>query len=339
MSLNPEPEQSGKNVDQPWYKDYVQKQQASMRARILEDDETATSPENPVDTLFSIQNLNVAYTTHTPDRGPLASIQDIFSRPTLEPQWVFTDVTMDIPARGVLAIIGPSGSGKSTFLRCLNRTLGGEKTPRIDGSISLQHESIFAMDDVTLRRRIGMVFQKPIPLPGWNGSIHENISFALRVNKIPGNRDELVEQALRAANLWDEVKDRFKADGSAYSISGGQQQRLCIARALATQPEALILDESFSQLDPEAVERLEELMRTIGQEIAVIIVTHNIQSAGRIADRIGVFLTSEAHFSDGKTYTRGRLAKIDTRKKIFVELTDDDPEDKKVMDFISGREG
>jgi phosphate transport system ATP-binding protein len=190
-------------------------------------------------------------------------------------------VSLRIPDRKVVAFIGPSGCGKSTLLRCFNRMNDLVPGARIEGEAIFQGQNLYGagVDPVDVRRRIGMVFQKPNPFPK---SIHDNVAFGARVNGYRGDMDELVERSLRRAALWDEVKDRL--DASALALSGGQQQRLCIARALAVDPEVLLMDEPASALDPIATQKIEELIYALKQDYTVVIVTHNMQQAARVSD-------------------------------------------------------
>jgi phosphate transport system ATP-binding protein len=191
------------------------------------------------------------------------------------------DVSIRIPDRKVVAFIGPSGCGKSTLLRCFNRMNDLVPGARVEGEALFQGRNLYGpgIDPVDVRRRIGMVFQKPNPFPK---SIYDNIAFGARINGYRGNMDELVEQSLRQAALWDEVKDRLFEN--ALALSGGQQQRLCIARALAVEPEVLLMDEPASALDPIATQKIEELIYELKQDYTVIIVTHNMQQAARVSD-------------------------------------------------------
>jgi phosphate transport system ATP-binding protein len=190
-------------------------------------------------------------------------------------------VSIKIPDRQVVAFIGPSGCGKSTLLRCFNRMNDLIPGARVEGEALFQGENLYGagVDAVDVRRRIGMVFQKPNPFPK---SIHDNIAFGPRINGYKGDMDELVERSLRSAALWDEVKDRL--DASALTLSGGQQQRLCIARALAVEPEVLLMDEPASALDPIATQKIEDLIYDLKQDYTVVIVTHNMQQAARVSE-------------------------------------------------------
>jgi phosphate transport system ATP-binding protein len=191
------------------------------------------------------------------------------------------DVSLKIPDRQVVAFIGPSGCGKSTLLRCFNRMNDLVPGARVEGEAIFQGRNLYGrdVDPVDVRRRIGMVFQKPNPFPK---SIYDNVAFGPRVNGYRANMEELVERSLRQAALWDEVKDRL--DASALALSGGQQQRLCIARALAVEPEVLLMDEPASALDPIATQKIEDLIYELKQHYTVVIVTHNMQQAARVSD-------------------------------------------------------
>jgi len=233
------------------------------------------------------------------------------------------DVTLTFPAQRVTALIGPSGCGKSTVLRCLNRMNDLIPTARVEGEVLMHGQNIYApqVDPVEVRKRIGMVFQKPNPFPK---SIYENIAWGARINGFKGNMDELVEESLRGAALWDEVKDKLKQ--SAYSLSGGQQQRLCIARAIAVRPEIILMDEPASALDPIATLRIEELMRELVEQYTIIIVTHNMQQAARVADYTAFFMVD-----DSRT---GFLVEYGESDQIFTR-----PKDKRTEDYITGRFG
>ncbi len=231
------------------------------------------------------------------------------------------DVSIEIPENKVTAIIGPSGCGKSTFLRCINRMNDGIDAARIDGDLYFRGTNVYGddVDPVALRRKIGQVFQKPNPFPK---SIYDNVAYGLRVQ---GKDDEVdlddaVEQALRGAALWDEVDD--KLDASGLDLSGGQQQRLCIARAIATDPEVLLMDEPTSALDPVAASKIEDLIHELVDDYTVVIVTHNMQQAARISDKTAVFLTG------------GELVEFDQTATVF-----ENPSDDRVEDYITGKFG
>ncbi len=233
---------------------------------------------------------------------------------------VLKNITFDIGRKKVTAFIGPSGCGKSSYLRCLNRMNDFIPSARITGTIEMEGENILSpeTDVIALRRRVGMVFQKPNPFPM---SIYENVAYGPRLNGIKDKNilDETVEKSLRGAALWDEVKDKLSSPGTG--LSGGQQQRLCIARAIATQPEVLLMDEPTSALDPMSTARVEELIRELKGDYTVAIVTHNMQQAARISDYTAFFLL-------------GDLVEYDRTAKIFTS-----PSDKRTEDYISGRFG
>jgi phosphate transport system ATP-binding protein len=230
------------------------------------------------------------------------------------------DVSLAVPEKSVTALIGPSGCGKSTFLRCLNRMNDLIPDTRVEGKVLLDGEDVYAgnMDVVALRRRVGLVFQKSNPFPK---SIFENVAYGLRINGI-GRRSEMperVENALKRAALWDEVKDRLRTP--ALSLSGGQQQRLCIARALAVEPEVLLMDEPASALDPIATQKIEELIWELKTAYTIVIVTHNMQQAARVSERTAFFML-------------GRLVEYDRTDKIFTN-----PGQRVTEDYITGRFG
>jgi phosphate transport system ATP-binding protein len=235
--------------------------------------------------------------------------------------------TMSIARNQITAMIGPSGCGKSTILRSLNRMNDLIPDARVAGRISFHGTDIYApqVDPIQVRRRIGMVFQKPNPFPK---SIYENVAYSLRINKVKGNLDDLVEQALRGAALWDEVKDKLKTSGLA--LSGGQQQRLCIARTIAVKPEVILMDEPCSALDPIATAKIEELMRELAADYTIVIVTHNMQQAARISHRTA-FFSAEV---DEQGVRYGRLVEYDETQKIFTK-----PKEKRTEDYITGRFG
>jgi phosphate transport system ATP-binding protein len=238
------------------------------------------------------------------------------------------EVSLDVYRNTVTAFIGPSGCGKSTFIRCFNRMNDLIPGAKVDGTILYHGEDLYArdVDSVELRRRIGMVFQKPNPFPK---SIYDNIAFGPRVLGMKGNLDDRVEGALRHAALWDEVKDRLK-DG-ALGLSGGQQQRLCIARALAVEPDVILMDEPASALDPISTTRIEDLMHDLKREYTIVIVTHNMQQAARVADMTAFFSVVVA---DDGSARRGILVEYDTTAKIFTT-----PSDKRTEDYVTGRFG
>jgi phosphate transport system ATP-binding protein len=238
------------------------------------------------------------------------------------------DVSIDVFRNTVTAFIGPSGCGKSTFIRCFNRMNDLIPGAKVDGNVLYHGADLYGrdVDPVEIRRRIGMVFQKPNPFPK---SIYDNIAFGPRVLGMEGNLDERVEGALRQAALWDEVKGRLK--DSALGLSGGQQQRLCIARALAVEPDVILMDEPASALDPISTTRIEDLMHDLKREYTIVIVTHNMQQAARVADMTAFF--SVVVHEDGSA-RRGILVEYDTTAKIFTT-----PSDKRTEDYVTGRFG
>jgi phosphate transport system ATP-binding protein len=233
-------------------------------------------------------------------------------------------ITLNIPVNRVTALIGPSGCGKSTLLRCLNRMNDLIPNARVAGVVEYHGTNIYGrnVDAVEVRRRIGMVFQKPNPFPK---SISDNVAFGARINGIKGNMDEIVERALRQAALWDDVKDELKK--SALNLSGGQQQRLCIARALAVQPDVILMDEPCSALDPIATLKIEDLIRELCQNYTIIIVTHNMQQAARVSDYTAFMLAAEHGVN-------GRLIEYGPTTEIFTH-----PRDRRTEDYITGRFG
>jgi phosphate transport system ATP-binding protein len=262
-------------------------------------------PRERLERIFSIEHLDALY-------GGKPAIKD---------------VTLDVYKNLVTAIIGPSGCGKSTFIRCLNRM--NDLIPSFSqvGTIRYHGQDICAddIDPVAVRRNIGMVFQRPNPFPK---SIYDNVAWGLKVLGMKDNLDERVERALTQAALWDEVKDRLKA--SALSLSGGQQQRLCIARAIAVEPDVVLMDEPASALDPIATAAIEQLMHSLKSEYSFVIVTHNMQQAARVADMTAFFSISRGE--EGARY--GELIEYDATEKIFTA-----PSDKRTEDYVTGRFG
>ena len=228
-------------------------------------------------------------------------------------------IDMQIPEGEVTALIGPSGCGKSTFLRSINRMNDLIDVARVEGELYFRGKNVYDedVDPVALRRKIGMVFQKPNPFPK---SIYDNVAYGLRVQDKDDDIDEQVERALKRAALWDEVEDQL--DSSGLDLSGGQQQRLCIARAIAPDPEVILMDEPASALDPVATSKIEDLIEELAEDYTVVIVTHNMQQAARISDKTAVFLTG------------GELVEFDDTEKIF-----ENPEHDRVEDYITGKFG
>lgn len=233
------------------------------------------------------------------------------------------NVNINVERQKITAIIGPSGCGKSTLLRAFNRMNDFVPNCRVTGELLLQGQNLYSknVDPVEARRRIGMVFQKPNPFPK---SIYENIAWGARINGFKGNMDELVEQSLRGAALWEEVKDLLQK--SAYELSGGQQQRLCIARTIAIQPEIILMDEPASALDPISTLRIEELMQELKKNYTIIIVTHNMQQAARASDYTAMMMIDDQR--------SGGVIEFDDTKKIFTN-----PKDKRTEDYVTGRFG
>ena len=257
-------------------------------------------------TVFSINKMRVRYGSFTAVR----------------------DITFDIPENEITALIGPSGCGKSTVLRSLNRMNDLVKGAKVDGEVLYHGEDIYApeVDAVELRRRIGMVFQKPNPFPK---SIYDNVAFGPRLNGQRSGLDDVVEQSLRGAALWDEVKDKLKNSG--LSLSGGQQQRLCIARAIAVNPDVILMDEPCSALDPIATARIEDLMRELREDYTIVIVTHNMQQAARVSDRTAFFTVN---INDEVGERTGELVEFDRSEVIFTK-----PSDQRTENYVSGRFG
>jgi phosphate transport system ATP-binding protein len=256
------------------------------------------------ETVFDIENLTARYGTNVAVKG----------------------VGLEIDKNLITAVIGPSGCGKSTFIRCLNRMNDAVPSFKLEGRVLYHGIDLYGpgVEPVEVRRRIGMVFQKPNPFPK---TIYDNVAWAPRVLGLKKGLDERVEEALHGAALWDEVKDRLKK--SALSLSGGQQQRLCIARAIAIEPEVLLLDEPASALDPIATQRIEELMHDLKRDYTIVIVTHNMQQAARVADRTA-FFSLEVEGKD----RYGVLVEYDETPKIFTA-----PSDKRTEDYVTGRFG
>jgi len=265
----------------------------------------AADPGRPESFIFDVEGLKVFY----------GSFQAV------------AETSMQIREHEITALIGPSGCGKTTVLRCFNRMNDLIEGARVEGTIRYHGADIYGekVDPVEVRRRIGMVFQKPNPFPK---SIYDNIAFGPRIAGHKGNMDDLVEESLARAALWDEVRDKLRQ--SAYALSGGQQQRLCIARAIATSPDVLLMDEPCSSLDPIATLRIEELMIELKRDYSIIIVTHNMQQAARVSDRTA-FFTVDVKETGMRT---GRLVEFDTTDVIFTN-----PRQKQTEDYITGRFG
>ena len=282
-------------------------EQQAPSARVVTSLRSAGEDEGAVNpTVFDLENLSVYY-------GEFKAVRD---------------VSLTIEERKITAMIGPSGCGKTTVLRCLNRMNDLVESARVEGRVHYHGIDLYdpQVDPVEVRRRIGMVFQKPNPFPK---SIHENVAFGPRIAGFKGDMDELVEQSLRKAALWDEVKERLKE--SAMGLSGGQQQRLCIARAIAVEPDVILMDEPASALDPIATGRIEDLMQEIKQEFTIVIVTHNMQQAARISDMTAFFTAEVSEQNDRRT---GVLVEYDRTEKIFTN-----PSNERTENYVTGRFG
>ena len=260
-----------------------------------------TTTETAADTTLSVTNLDMYY-------GSFQALRDI---------------NLEVKRNSVTALIGPSGSGKSTLLRCFNRMNDLVPGARVEGQVLFNGEDIYhpSIDPTEIRLRVGMVFQKPNPFPK---SIYDNVAFGLRINGFRGNMDEAVERSLRRAALWDEVKDRLKASG--LTLSGGQQQRLCIARAVAVQPDVILMDEPASALDPISTLAIEDLMRELSREYTIIVVTHNMQQAARASDWTAFMTMGEDR--------AGYLVEVGNTHQIFTN-----PRDERTEGYITGRFG
>jgi phosphate transport system ATP-binding protein len=268
---------------------------------------TTPKPESAkaTETIFDLENVSVRYS------GKLA----------------VKDVTFGVGTNRITALIGASGCGKSTLLRCLNRMNDLIPGATIEGTVNYKGQDLYAgnVDPVQVRKRIGMVFQKPNPFPK---SIYDNVAFGPRVLGMKGDLDEIVENALKRASLWDEVRNRLKE--SALGMSGGQQQRLCIARAIATQPDVILMDEPCSALDPISTGRVEDLMMELKELYTIIVVTHNMQQAARVSDMTAYFSVEVG--ADDKRY--GRLIEYDETETIFTN-----PTDQRTEDYVTGKVG
>jgi phosphate transport system ATP-binding protein len=238
------------------------------------------------------------------------------------------NITLPILDNEITALIGPSGCGKTTFIRCLNRMNDLIPGARIEGAVVYHGVDLYdpKVDPVEVRRRIGMVFQKPNPFPK---SVYDNVAFGPRIAGFKGDMDQLVEESLRRAALWDEVKDKLK--DSALALSGGQQQRLCIARAIATKPDVILMDEPCSSLDPIATQRIEDLMHELVSDYTIVIVTHNMQQAARVSDRTAFFTVEVDERTGQRT---GTIVEYDRTETIFTN-----PSDKRTEDYVTGRFG
>jgi phosphate transport system ATP-binding protein len=296
--------------------DTATRTEPTISLRLGKDDAVVDAPapagstdEGPVverDVVFHLQDVAVHYGTFRAVYG----------------------IDLDVLDHEIVALIGPSGCGKSTLLRCLNRMNDLIEGAKVSGQILYHGAELYApgVDAVEVRRRIGMVFQKPNPFPK---SIYDNVAFGPRINGIKGDMDDIVEQALRSAALWDEVKDKLKQSG--YSLSGGQQQRLCIARAIATKPDVILMDEPCSALDPIATAKIEDLMSELKNDYTIVIVTHNMQQAARVSDRTAFF---SVEVDEAKGTRTGILVEYDETTRLFTN-----PADERTEAYITGRFG
>ncbi|MDQ3619270.1 MAG: phosphate ABC transporter ATP-binding protein PstB [Actinomycetota bacterium] len=258
------------------------------------------------DPVFEVADLAVYY-------GPFRAIRD---------------VSMSIAQNQITALIGPSGCGKTTMLRCFNRMNDLIETARVEGSVRYHGADLYdkRVDPVEVRRRIGMVFQKPNPFPK---SIYDNIAFGPKVAGFKGDLDDVVEESLQKAALWDEVRNRLKE--SAMGLSGGQQQRLCIARCIAVRPDVILMDEPCSALDPIATGRIEDLMQNLKDEFTIVVVTHNMQQAARVSDMTAFFTAEVNEEQDRRT---GVLVEYDKTEQMFTN-----PSDERTENYVTGRFG
>jgi len=263
-------------------------------------------PEAELESVFTLRDLGVAY-------GGKAAVEDI---------------SLEIYRNEITAFIGPSGCGKSTILRCLNRMNDLIPGATVQGNVLYHGQDLYlgAIDPVQVRKRIGMVFQKPNPFPK---SIYDNIAFGPRVAGMEGDMDEIVETALKRAALWDDVKDRMKTN--AFGMSGGQQQRLCIARALAVDPDVILMDEPCSALDPISTGRIEDLMLELKENYSIVIVTHNMQQAARVSDRTAFFIVD---LKGEESHRIGHLVEYSPTETIFTN-----PDDQRTEDYVTGKFG
>jgi phosphate transport system ATP-binding protein len=276
-----------------------------LSRRVDVDRDRVRATDTGAETIFDIQEVSVYY-------GPFRAVRDI---------------TIPIAGNEITALIGPSGCGKTTFLRCLNRMNDLIEGARVEGTLLYHGVNLYeeGVDPVEVRRRIGMVFQKPNPFPK---SIYDNVAFGPKIAGFKGNMDDLVEESLHRAALWDEVKGKLKDSGMA--LSGGQQQRLCIARAIATRPDVILMDEPCSALDPIATSKIEDLMRNLVADYTIVIVTHNMQQAARVSDRTAFFTVDVAE--DG--HRTGHIVEFDRTETIFTN-----PRDQRTEDYVTGRFG
>ena len=295
--------ESGESMDVTMQRERPDGEGSRLTVRSSRDEDI--TPEQGREVVFDVRDLAVYY-------GDFRAIRD---------------VNLPVLKNEITALIGPSGCGKTTFLRCLNRMNDLIELARVDGRVLYHGADLYdpRVDPVEVRRRIGMVFQKPNPFPK---SVYDNVAFGPRIAGFKGNMDELVEESLGKAALWDEVKGKLK--DSAMALSGGQQQRLCIARAIATRPDVILMDEPCSALDPIATARIEDLMQELVADYTIVIVTHNMQQAARVSDRTA-FFTVEVSDEGHRT---GMIVEFDRTESIFTN-----PSDQRTEDYVTGRFG
>jgi phosphate transport system ATP-binding protein len=297
-------------------------------------DRTMTEPER-TESESGIPAINLGETVQeTHADGPVATLKrnPVFGLENVDVYYddfkAVSDVSLDIYHNHITALIGPSGCGKSTLIRCLNRMNDLIPSARVEGRVLYHGQDIYGpeVDAVEVRKRIGMVFQKPNPFPK---SIYDNVAFGPRILGMEGDMDEIVEKALRDASLWDEVKDRLAAN--AFGMSGGQQQRLCIARCLAVEPDVILMDEPCSALDPISTGRIEDLMMELKERYSIVIVTHNMQQAARVSDLTAFLIVK---LDADEKHRQGRLIEYDETEKIFTN-----PSDPRTEDYVTGKVG
>jgi len=298
-----------------------------MERTVTEPEQTRDpQPALGVDVATAARSAAARQASKAAFRKPVFRLDDVTVSYAGKP--AVSNVSMDIARNAITAYIGPSGCGKSTLIRCLNRMNDLIPSANVDGTVTYHGEDIYGsqVDPVEVRKRIGMVFQRPNPFPK---SIYDNIAFGPRILGMEGDMDEIVERALRDGALWDEVKDRL--DENAFGISGGQQQRLCIARCLAVGPDVILMDEPCSALDPISTGKIEDLMLELRERYSIVIVTHNMQQAARVSD-MTAFLIVELD-ADEK-HRQGKLVEYDETERIFTN-----PADQRTEDYVSGKVG
>jgi len=292
---------------------------------VTETDPTKTNTDVPALTGVPVGAAGAPGTVHGPPAA-IFSCRDVDV--SYSGKLAIEAVDIELGLNEITALIGPSGCGKSTFIRCLNRMNDLIPGAVVEGHVVYHGQDLYAkdVDPVQVRKHIGMVFQKPNPFPK---SIYDNIAFGPRVLGMKGDMDEIVETALKRASLWEDVKDRLKTN--AFGMSGGQQQRLCIARALATKPDVLLMDEPCSALDPVSTGRIEELMLELKQKLSIVIVTHNMQQAARVSDRTAFFIVD---LTAGEGKRIGKLVEYDETERIFTN-----PTDQRTEQYVTGKFG